>query len=203
MTQTTRQADHPIAAQFLDRHSPRAFTEEEIPEATLLTLLEAARWAPSGSNLQPARFAWARRGEAGFAVMAECLAPSNRVWAGQAAALVVVASQAEVIRDGQAAPLASHAFDAGAAWMSLALQAHLLGWIAHAMGGFDKARAAELLALPQGHQLHVTVAIGRQGPPETLPEALRPREAPSLRRPLAESAGHGRFLPVEFAAGGR
>ena len=190
---TPRQADHEIDDQFLHRHSPRAFTEEEISEAELMVLLEAARWAPSASNTQPARFAFARRGEPGFETIAGTLAASNRVWAEKAAALVVVASQEQVQKDGETVTQVAHAFDAGAAWMSLALQAHLKGWIAHAMGGFDKAKATEVLHLPEGCKLHATVAIGRKGPPELLPEHLRPRETPSTRRPLAEIAGHGRF----------
>ncbi len=189
-----RSPDHAVHAQFVERHSPRAFTDEALTEAELMILLEAARWAPSGSNTQPARFAYARRGEPEFARIAALLAPSNRLWAEKAAALVVIASQAEVVKDGVPTPQVSHAFDAGAAWMSLALQAHLRGWIAHAMGGFDKPAAAEALGLPPGHQLHVVVAIGRKGPAETLPDHLRPRETPSLRRPLAEVAGHGRFV---------
>ncbi len=40
-----RSAEHPIDIQFLNRWSPRAFTEETIPESTLLTFFEAARWA--------------------------------------------------------------------------------------------------------------------------------------------------------------
>ncbi|NBZ88003.1 nitroreductase family protein [Stagnihabitans tardus] len=187
---TARQADHPIDALFLNRHSPRAFTTEEIPQAELLTLMEAARWAPSASNTQPARLAWGRRGEAEFQTIAGLLVPGNRIWAERAAALVVVASQAE--KEGAA--LTWHAFDAGAAWMSLALQAHLRGWVAHAMGGFDKEAAVQALHLPAGHALHCVVAIGRQGPAETLPEHQRPREMPNSRRPLSEVAGHGRFL---------
>ena len=56
-----RRADHPIDPWFLERWSPRAFTGEPIPDAALMTLLEAARWAPSSYNAQPARFLYARR----------------------------------------------------------------------------------------------------------------------------------------------
>lgn len=188
-----RRADHPVDAMFLERHSPRAFTDAPLSEAEVLTLLEAARWAPSGSNLQPWRFAWGLRGDAGFALIADTLVPSNRVWAEKAAALFVVASKAVVERDGVTHPHPSHAFDAGAAWMSLALQAHLLGLKAHAMGGFDKDKAAKTLNLPEGHVVHAVVAVGHMGTPDLLPEGLRPREVPSLRKPLAEIAQRGSF----------
>ena len=57
MTQAnSRTADYPIDPLFLERWSPRAFTDEAISERDLLTLLEAARWAPSSFNSQPWRF---------------------------------------------------------------------------------------------------------------------------------------------------
>jgi len=41
-TSNQRTADHAIDRQFLDRWSPRALTDDTLPEATLLTFLEAA-----------------------------------------------------------------------------------------------------------------------------------------------------------------
>ena len=188
-----RVADHPVDPQFVERHSPRAFSDATITEADLMTLLEAARWAPSASNHQPWRFAWGLRGDEGFARILGTLVPFNHAWAEKAAALVVIASKTTVIAKGQEQPNPWHAFDAGAAWMSLALQAHRKGLFAHAMGGFDKVQAAAVLNLPADHELHVVVAIGQQGPAESLPESYRPREVPSARLPLAETAGHGTF----------
>ena len=48
-----RTTDHAVDPLFLNRWSPRAFTGEAIDEALLMRLFEAARWAPSASNLQP------------------------------------------------------------------------------------------------------------------------------------------------------
>lgn len=192
-TPSPRHADHPVHPMFLDRHSPRAFTDATLTEAQVLSLLEAARWAPSSSNMQPWRFAYGLRGDDGFARIADTLVPFNRSWAEKAAALVVIASKTVVEKDGVIHPNAAHAFDAGAAWMSLALQAHLNGLIAHAMGGFDKAKAAELLHLPADHDLHAVVAIGVHGTPDLLPEAIRPREAHNGRVALTDLAKHGTF----------
>lgn len=189
----TRTSDLPIDPQFLHRHSPRAFTDKAMSEPELLTLLEAARWAPSASNNQPTRFVWGLRGDAGFAAIVDSLVPGNRVWAEKAAALVLVGSLTAVERDGAKVALGTHEFDAGAAWMSLALQAHLNGWIAHAMAGFDKPKAAEAVHLPQDHALHAVVAIGQLGAPDLLPEPYRPRETPNGRLPLAEIAKHRSF----------
>lgn len=189
-----RHADHPIHPQFTDRWSPRAFTEAAMTEADLLPLLEAARWAPSASNNQPWRFAYGLRGDDGFAAIADGLVPFNRAWASKAAALVVVASASSVSRDGMETPLPWATFDAGAAWMALALQAHHAGFATHAMGGFEAATLAESLGLPANYVIHAVVAIGKKGEADSLPEALQAREVPSPRNPVAQFAGHGKFL---------
>ena len=45
-----RTAEHPIDPLFLERWSPRAFTAEPMPHETLMTMLEAARWAASSKT---------------------------------------------------------------------------------------------------------------------------------------------------------
>lgn len=188
-----RHADHPVDAQFLTRWSPRAFATDAMTEAQLMSVLEAARWAPSASNNQPWRFVWGLRGDAGFAAIAETLVPFNRAWAEKAAALVVVASQDYTERDGVKSANRWHAFDAGAAWAQMGLQAQHLGLVAHAMGGFDVETATRLLHVPDGVVLQAVVAIGTKGDPSALPEGLQAREVPSPRQPLAQIARHGRF----------
>ncbi len=190
----SRRPDHAVDPQFVGRWSPRAFTDEAMGAEEILSLLEAARWAPSAANLQPWRFAWGLRGDAAFAAIFDSLAPGNQAWAGRAAALVVIGSKTtRLTPEGGEVANGFHAFDAGAAWASLALQAHLSGWAAHGMGGFDAAKLAAALRLPEGHALHAVAAIGRPGDAAALPEALRAREVPSGRKPLAEIAGHGAF----------
>ncbi len=61
MNEHLRKADYPIDPTFLGRWSPRAFTPEPMPQAALLTSLEATRWAPSSFNAQPWRFIYALR----------------------------------------------------------------------------------------------------------------------------------------------
>ena len=190
---TPRTADHPVAAQFLTRWSPRAFSPATVTQAQVMTLLEAARWAPSANNFQPGRFVWGLRGDTGFDAIAAGLVPFNLGWAGKAAALIVVASKTTVAKDGVEVANAYHGFDAGAAWAQLALQAQASGLIAHAMAGFDHAVLAENLALPDNHALHAVVAVGYQGDAADLPAALQAREHPNDRLPLTQTAWHGRF----------
>ena len=84
-----RVPDHPVDDMFIARWSPRAFADTAMAEDEVLTILEAARWAPSASNLQPWRFVWGLSGDAGFAAIADALVPFNRIWAEKAAALVL------------------------------------------------------------------------------------------------------------------
>jgi nitroreductase len=189
-----RDPDHPVAPQFPARWSPRSFTDRAVTKPEVISLLEAARWAPSASNHQPWRFVWALRGEAAFAAIRDTLTGANPVWAGKGGVLVVVASKDTVTnREGAEVPNRTAGFDTGSAWLSLALQAQTMGLAAHAMGGFDGDKLAAAVGLPDGHTLHCVVAVGEQGPAEALPEDLKAREKPSGRKPVAEIAAHGRF----------
>jgi len=189
-----RRADHPIHSIFLERWSPRAFTSEEIGETDLLAIFEAARWAPSASNLQPWRFVYARRGTEYFAPLLATLDEGNQRWARNASALVFILSRTHrTTSTGEVRPSYSHAFDTGAAWFALALQAQLAGWHAHGMGGIDRDRAMRVLEVPAHNRVEAAVAIGRLGDPSTLPEDLREREKPSQRKPIGEFVFEGRF----------
>ena len=68
----TRVAEFSIEEMFVRRWSPRAMSGQSVTEAELLRLFEAARWAPSGGNSQPWRFAYAIAGEPEFARFLTC-----------------------------------------------------------------------------------------------------------------------------------
>ena len=72
--------------------SPRAFSNEPISETQLLTLFEAARWAPSSYNAQPWRFIYARRDSKHWPRFLGLLSAYNQSWARNAAALVILAA---------------------------------------------------------------------------------------------------------------
>lgn len=194
MTQA-RTPDHPINPLFTDRWSPRAFTGEAIPEAALLSTLEAARWAPSAYNAQPWRFIYVRRDTASWLPVFDTLVEFNQGWAQRAAALVVIVSARQAVFPGttDAAPNAWHSFDSGAAWASLAFQATLSGWSAHGMAGFDADRLRQAVAIPDAYAIETVVAIGKRGDKGVLPEGLQARETPNGRLPLAQLAAEGRF----------
>ena len=195
MSATARHADHPINPVFVERWSPRAFTGEAVPVADLLTMVEAARWSPSSYNSQPWRFVYALAGTPAWQTLLGLLGDYNTSWASRAGALVCLASSRTMLPPGKTEPVPSHShsLDAGAAWGAFALQAHMLGWATHGMVGFDMERAATELGIPDGFRVEMMIAVGRQGDPSALPEALRGREAPSPRLPVSAIAAEGRF----------
>ena len=81
----------------------------------------------------------------------------------------------------------NHSFDTGAAWAHLALQASLIGWATHAMGGFDVARAVADLGVPPDYRMEVMVAIGRYRVDPDVPAR------PNARAPLSSLVREGRF----------
>ncbi len=192
---SARHADHPIDSLFLERWSPRAFSGEAMPEAELMTLFEAARWAPSSYNSQPWRFIYARSGTPHFDKFLDLLGEFNRSWAKTAAVLIVLVSKSTMLPPGKDAPVPSHShsLDAGAAWENLALQATRSGWHAHGMVGFDMDRAFAELHVPEGYRVEQLIAVGRKGDKSMLPEALAARESPNDRMPIAQFAFEGSF----------
>ena len=190
-----RQTPYPVDPLILQRWSPRAFDRSAIPQADLLTLFDAARWAPSAFNAQPWRFLYAQRGSENWPRFLKLLLPFNAAWAEHAAALVFVLSDT-LIQPSDTVDQAvsrSHSFDAGAAWALLALQATRLGYYTHGMTGADFERARIELAVPARFHFEAAVAIGRQGAASELPDTLRAREHPSQRKPIEELAFEGRF----------
>src|ERR1700730_12043584 len=115
-----RKAGYPIDSLFLDRWSPRAMSGEEIAEEELLTLFEAAKWAPSSYNNQPWRILYARRDTEHWPLFFNLLVEFNQTWVDKAAALVLFISKTTFDHDGS--PSITHSFDCGAAWENLALQ---------------------------------------------------------------------------------
>ena len=185
-----RITDHPIEAAFTNRWSPRAMNGAALSQDEIMRLFEAARWAPSSGNSQPWRFVFALAGTPHFERLLNLLVDANRAWCVKAGALIVALSKKTGDSGG---PMPTHSFDAGAAWMSLALQGSAMGLVTHGMAGFDYARARVDLAVPDDFAVEAMVAVGHPGAVEDLPEKYRARETPSNRRPAAESVFEGVF----------
>ena len=189
---TNRRTETALDPMFLHRWSPRAFDGSVMPVDDLRTILDAGRWAPSSFNYQPWRFLYATRTDAeNWSRFLDLLIPFNAIWAKDASVLLFILS--ETTMGAPDKPSHSHSFDAGAAWASIALQSHLLGYHAHGMVGIEMDKARVELCIPDGFRIEAAVAIGRLGDPANLPEKLQAREVPSDRKPLEEIACSGSF----------
>jgi len=162
------------------RWSPRAFLDAAIDDRDLALVFEAARLSPSCYNEQPWRF-YTSTG-ASRPRFLELLVEGNQAWAHTAPVLGFIAASRHLARNGKENALA--AFDSGAAWLAMSLQARALGLYTHGMAGIHHDRVYEALELDRDElQVLCGFAIGRLDPAGA--ELLTPR------RPLAEI-----WLPV-------
>lgn len=188
---TVRKPEHPIESLFLKRWSPRAMSGEPLPQADLMRLFEAARWAPSTYNEQEWRFLYAHRDTPAWNQFFDLLMEANQSWCERASVLVVVLSHKVFGRNGKPNPV--HTFDTGAAFENLALQGAAMDLVVHGMAGFDYDKARKVLKVPEDYSVEAMIAIGLPGDPNTLSEELREREHPSDRKPVSELINEGAF----------
>lgn len=192
--------DHPIIDLLARRWSPRAFSSRPVDESTLLSLLEAARWAPSSNNEQPWSFLIATRDEPEeHARMVEMLEPYNQIWAQHAHILMISLAKTTWNRDGSPNRHAFH--DVGLATAQILMEATASGLFGHPMAGILLDKIRETYKVPDDVEPVAAIAIGWSGPIDALPEALQKRElAPRTRKPLETFAfscswGTGRRAP--------
>jgi nitroreductase len=186
-----RKADYPIEPVFVRRWSPRAMSGEPISDNEMLTLFEAARWAPSTYNEQEWRFLYARRDTPQWPTFFGLLAQGNQAWCVRAALLSVVVAHKVFQANGKPNPV--HVFDSGLAYENLALQGAAMGLVIHAMQGFDFDKARTSLSVPDDYAVCAMFAVGRPGDPNELAPGMREREKPSPRKPVREIICEGKF----------
>lgn len=186
-----RNSEYPIDPLFLSRVSSRAFSEDPITDQELMTLFEAARWAPSSYNNQPWRFIYARKNDPEWDKFFSPLIEFNKSWCNKADTLVVVLAKKNFEHNDK--PSLTAEFDTGAAWMSLALEANRLNIVAHGMQGFDYEAIRANLKIPDSYTVLAMVAIGKKGKIDSLPEELKSKETPSDRKPLKSIVNRGTF----------
>jgi nitroreductase len=186
-----RKADYPIEPLFVRRWSPRSMSGEPITEKEMLTLFEAARWAPSTYNEQEWRFLYARRDTPLWPTFFGLLAEGNQKWCIRAALLGLVVAHKVFQANGKRNPV--HVFDSGLAYENLALQGAAMGLVIHGMAGFDFDKARTALSVPDDYSVCAMFAVGRPGDPNQLEPEMREREKPSPRKPVREIICEGKF----------
>lgn len=167
------------------RRSLRAIDRERsLPDAVVTRLLEAARWAPSCSNMQPWRFVVVQSAEA-LSRAQGALKRGNQTWANHAPLLIVVCANPADDYEANGQPL--YLLDCGFATENLLLQGIAEGLVMHPMAGWDEEPMRAALEIPDPYRVVVVIAAGYPGRLEDLPEDLQQREtAARARKPLAE-----------------
>lgn len=139
------------------RRSIRRFTEAPVTRDEVLTMLDAARWAPSGLNNQPWRFLALLRGDSRQQALAGCTRYARIV--RDAGALVAVFLDREACYH----PMKDHQ-GAGACIQNLLLAAHALGlgavWLGEIVS--QAGQVHEALAVPADrYEFMALIAVGR------------------------------------------
>jgi len=167
-------AGHPIHELIRERWSPRAFQDKPVEPAKLLSILEAARWAPSSFNEQPWFFLVARKEEPEeYAKLLGCLMEGNQAWAKAAPVLMISVAKRIFEYNGKPNRCAVH--DVGLASESMALEAVALGLATHGMAGIEIEKIREVYDLPENCEAVAGWAIGYAGEPEMLKGPLGKR----------------------------
>ena len=154
--------------------SPRGVEPEKINK-----ILDAARMAPSGRNMQPWRFIVVRGKEKVENLVTRAFSEANQVAKAAPVIIVACASPREDIGGGRDNSL----FDVGLAVENLLLAATDLGLVTHTMRGINQDELKRLLHIPDdvGFVVATPLAYPTEGSyAEAAQERLRSRTRKSL-----------------------
>jgi nitroreductase len=158
-----------------------------VSQEQIITLLEAARWAPSCFGDEPWRFiVWDKNTDAkSWQLAFDCLVPGNQTWVKNAPVLMLICADSLFGHNQKANRWGQ--YDTGAAAENLCLQASSMGLMAHQMGGFDADAAREAFKIPAQITPMAMLTVGYEGDANSLPDELKTRElAARKRKPLGE-----------------
>lgn len=173
---------HTLQSLIQHRWSPVGFDRDRhIDNATLLSILEAGRWAASSSNLQPWRFIVApKEDQAEFQKLLSVIKEGNQPWARHAAVLMIAVAH-KYRKPG--VPNRHAGYDLGQAIAQMVLQALDHGVYVHQMGGFFPDKARDVYQIPDDYEPFTAVAMAyRTSDLDHLGDGHRQREAAQRER---------------------
>jgi nitroreductase len=179
--------DYPISEILAKRWSARAFSTRPVESSKLLSILEAARWAPSSRNEQPWRYIVFTNDRPEILNKAQSVLKEINDYAKRAPILICAITKKTYSENG--CPNRLHFHDLGAANENMFLEAFNQGLIMHEMGGFDVQKAREIFDVPDDYEVGIMIAIGYQDTYHVLPDRLKHKAfTPRERKPLSEIA---------------
>ncbi len=179
--------DYPVSEIIARRWSARAFSTRPVEFSKLLSILEAARWAPSSRNEQPWRYIVFTTDNPKMLKKAQSVLKEINDYAKRAPILICAIAKKTYSENGN--PNRLHFHDLGAANENMFLEAFNQGLIMHEMGGFDVQKAREVFNIPEDYEVGIMIAIGYQDTYHVLPDKLKEKAfTPRVRKPLSEIA---------------
>ncbi len=177
---------YPVNEIIARRWSPRAYSEIIVDEKHVLSMLEAARWAPSGGNTQPWRFIYALKQHSNkFEKILAVLEPGNARWNIRAAGFIIVMAQKSNPDTGK--PFNYGMFDCGLAVSNILIQAQSAHIFTHVMGGFNKSALIKAFNLNDNLDPLVIISFGYAGDSGLLEPDLLARELADRKRIALEN----------------
>jgi nitroreductase len=177
--------DFPIHNLIARRWSARAFSTKAVEKSKLLSILEAARWAPSSRNEQPWRYIIFTNDNPDKLKNAQTVLLDINSYAKRAPILICAITKKTYSDNGIYNKL--HFHDLGAANENMFLESFNQGLIMHEMGGFNREKAKEIFNIPDDYEVGIMIAIGYQDSHSILPERYREKaNSPRERKPLSE-----------------
>jgi nitroreductase len=177
--------DFPIHDLIARRWSARAFSAKKVEKSKLLSILEAARWAPLSRNEQPWRYIVFTDDNIEKLDKARSVLLEINNYAKRAPILICAITKKTYSDNENYNRL--HFHDLGAANENMFLESFNQGLIMHEMGGFDRDKAGKVFNIPDEYEIGIMIAIGYQDSHEILPERYREKaNSPRERKPLSE-----------------
>ncbi|MCW3995751.1 MAG: nitroreductase family protein [Candidatus Bathyarchaeota archaeon] len=164
-----------VSDAIINRRSIRSYKKQDLPQATIETLLEAARQAPSAGNIQPWSFIVAATDKTKQAISEAAFGQRSLQ---QAAIVIVVCADEKRAAEGygERGRTLYCIQDTAAAIQNILLTACSLGLGSCWIGAFKEDAVRKVINAPKGMR---PVALLPIGFPNEAPE-------PRLRRPLSE-----------------
>lgn len=142
------------------RRVVREMTAQAVAREQIESILEAARWAPTGGNLRPIRFVVVEDAETRRLI--RLVAPGMFQ---KAPALILICIDRAILEQHKL-PLSDRTslVDVGAAAQTMMLAAHAIGLASGPVTSFSKAAVEVILNLPNSYAPEMFICIGHKAP---------------------------------------
>ncbi len=148
----------PILENIRTRRVVREMTDEPVAREQIETILEAARWAPSGGNLRPNRYIVIQNPETRRLI--RLVSPGMFQ---KAPALILICTNGDVLAEHSLPPTdRALLIDIGTAAQTIMLAAHALGLASGPVTSYSKEAVKVILNLPESYSPEMFICIGHK-----------------------------------------